>query len=89
MDGRKSTMLRVITNTIAFVVLIAITALIIIARCTTQMSNISLLCVNISKYLAYAMVALSSLWYVLSKRNSAFTIVWTVCVIIMVVLAFI
>lgn len=89
MDGRKSTMFRVMTNTIAFAVLIIITALMVVAKCTTQISNISLICLDISRYLAYALVALASLWYVLSKRNSALKIVWFVCLAAIVVLAFI
>jgi len=82
-------MLRVMTNAIAFIVLITITVLVIVARCTSQFSNISAICVSLSRYLAYALVALASLWYVFSKRNSAFKIVWVVCIAIILVLAFI
>ena len=89
MDGRKSTMLRVMTNTIAFIILIAITVLIVVSRCTIQIPNISAICMDISKYLAYALVALASLWYALSKRNSTLKIVWFVCIAIILVLIFI
>jgi hypothetical protein len=89
MDGRKSTMLRVMTNSVAFVVLIVIAVLLVVAKCTTQIPNISLVCLNISRYLAYVLVALASLWYALSKRNSTTKIVWTICVATIIVLAFI
>ena len=79
MDGKKSLMLRIITNTIAFVVLIAIAALLIVARVSGQSTNLSAVCIELSRLLAYLLVGLASFWYVMSKRNVVLKVVWVIC----------
>ena len=79
MDGKKSLMLRIVTNTIAFVVLIAIAALLVVARVSGQSTNLSAVCIELSRLLAYLLVGLASFWYVMSKRNVVLKVVWVIC----------
>ena len=80
MNGKKSHNLRVFTNFLAFLILILITMVLVIAKIFGA-SNISGIMIEISRIVAYLLVSLASMWYVFSKRNIWIKVVWFICVV--------
>ena len=89
MTGKNGNMLRVITNLIAFILLVVITGLLIAGKVSGPQSNFSVVCEQLSKYLSILLVALASFWYAFSKRSLVIRCLWVLCVVAIVVLALI
>ena len=89
MNGKRSHNFRILTNCLAFFVLIVVAIILLLTKFAFKSSDLAVLLVNIAKYLTLAIVAMSSFWYVMSKRNVIVKIVWIVSLLAIVVLMFI
>lgn len=89
MNGKRSHNFRVFTNFLAFAALVAIAVLSIVAVIVPKTTNLSAVLLEIARYLAYFLVAMSSLWYVLSKRGYVVKVIWLVCAVGIIVLMFV
>ena len=78
MNGKRSHSLRIFIYLLSFFTLIAVTALLVVARIVP---SISALLKNVAQYTAFIFLALASLWYVMNKRSLVLKIVWVVCVV--------
>lgn len=81
-NGFKSVM-----NLMAFVAIVLIAVSLILSKLDFA-SNISGACTLIANVIAYIMVAISSLYFVRSRRGIGYIITWIVCVVIIVVMMF-
>ena len=78
MNGKRSHSLRIFIYLLSFFTLIAVTALLVVARIVP---SISVVLKNVAQYTAFIFLALASLWYVMNKRSLVLKIVWVVCVV--------
>ena len=84
MNGKKSHQFRVFTNSLAFLILIAVTGLLIAGKFVPNTNNLPAILNEIAKYLSIFLVALASLWYAISKRGIVPKIIWVICVVAIV-----
>ena len=89
MNGKRSHNLRVFTNFLAFVLLVVITILLVVAKFVPTSTNLSAVLGEIAKYVAIFLVIVASFWYMTSQRNVVVRIIWVVCSITIVVLMFV
>ena len=79
-NGFKSVM-----NLLAFVAIILIALSLILSKLNFA-ASINHACTLIANVIAYLMVAISSYYFVRSRRGIAYTITWIVCVVVIVVM---
>ena len=78
--------LRVLTNLLAFVVLVFIAISLIVGKVAGDTTNIASMCGQIAKISAYVLVGISSFWYAMSKRSILIRGLWLISVIVVVVM---
>lgn len=81
-NGFKSMM-----NLLAFVAIILIAVSLILSKINFA-SSIKVACTTIANAIAYVMVAISSFYFVRSRRGIAYLITWIVCVVVIIVMMF-
>lgn len=81
-NGFKSVM-----NFMAFVAIILIAISLILSKLDFA-SSINSACTLIANVIAYIMVAISSLYFVRSRRGIGYVITWIICVVLIVVMMF-
>ena len=79
-NGFKSVM-----NLLAFVAIILIAVSLILSKINFA-ASINSACTLIANVIAYLMVAISSFYFVRSRRGIAYLITWIVCVVVIVVM---
>lgn len=89
MNGKRSHNFRVFTNFLAFLILVIVAILLIVARLVSPAAGYSIILIEIAKYIAIFLVALASLWYVVSKRSLLVKVVWFIAVATIIILMFI
>lgn len=81
-NGFKSVM-----NLLAFVAIILIALSLVLSKINFA-NSIKEACTLIANVIAYLMVAISSFYFVKSRRGIAYLITWIVCVVVIVVMMF-
>ena len=89
MNGKRSHNLRVFSNFLSFLAIVIVAILVAVSYFLGTTSNISLILLKVAKVLTYSVIALSSLWYAMSKRNIVYKIIWLICVASVFVFTFI
>ena len=77
--------IRSVMNLLAFVAIIMIALSLILSKLNFA-SSISGACTLIANIIAYIMVAISSYYFVRSRRSVVYLITWIVCVVVIVVM---
>ena len=78
--------LKVLTNLLAYVVLIFIAISLVIGKISGDTTRIAVFCAQAAKISAYVLVGLASFWYAMSKRSIIIKGLWVVSVIVVVVM---
>ena len=78
--------LRVLTNLLAFAVLIFIAVSLVVGKISGEASELASVCGQTAKISAFVLVGLASFWYAMSKRSLIIKCLWLASVIVVVVM---